>query len=120
MFLELIFTMKNFPSPKKNHLPRYYSNSEKYDSDVQAHKHAIYDSMSISDSHLHFCIFSFVNDLRNGLLLLYRFDQNEALNEKQTESYTLLSREGEFIVLFHSVNPDIEDIIDELKQRGQK
>lgn len=76
--------------------------------------------MSISDSHLHFCIFSFVNELRNGLLLLYRFDQNEALNEKQTESYTLLSREGELIVLFHSVNPNIEDIIDELKQRGQK
>ena len=112
--------MKNFPSPKKNHLPQYYSNSEKYDSNVQVHKHTIYDSMSISDSHLHFCIFSFVNDLRNGLLLLYRFDQNEALNEKQTESNTLLSREGELIVLFHSVNPDIEDIIDELKQRGQK
>lgn len=84
------------------------------------HKHTIYDSMSISDSHLHFCIFSIVNDLGNGLLLLYRFDQDEALNEKQTESYAILSREGDLIMSFHSVNPDVEDIIDELKKRGQK
>ena len=84
------------------------------------HKHAIYDSMSISDSHSHFCIFSFVDDLRNGLFLLYRFDQSETLHEKQPESYALIPREGELIVPFHSVNPDVEDIIDELKQRGQK
>ena len=85
-----------------------------------AHKHAIYDSMSISDFHSHFCVFSFFNDLGNGLLLLYRFDQSETLHEKQPESYAIFSKEGELIVLFHSVNPDIEDIIDELKKRGQK
>ena len=59
--------MKVSPSTKTNHLSQYYSNSEKYDSDVQAHKHAIYDSMSISEFHSYFCEFSRVNDLGNGL-----------------------------------------------------
>lgn len=120
--------MKVSPSKKTNHLTQYYSNSEKYDSDVQAHKHAIYDSMSVSEFHSYFCEFSLVNDLGNGLttyklneaLLLYRFDQEEDLHEKQTETYALISSDGELLVPFQTVGSDVDDIIGELKKRGQK
>lgn len=69
--------MKVSPSKKTNHLTQYYSNSEKYDSDVQAHKHAIYDSMSVSEFHSYFCEFSLVNDLGNGLTTYKKEGKNE-------------------------------------------